>query len=58
VRIAELTVGAEAILLKCKKIVDKKEPVLLGLPYMSQPIVNQDCVYLNSLFATEYDVQN
>jgi len=34
VRIAELTAGAEAILFACKKEVDEKEPVLLGLPLM------------------------
>ena len=40
VRIAELTSGAEAILFACRKAVDEKETVLLGLPYMCQPIVH------------------
>jgi len=57
VRIAELTAGAEAIMFACKKVVDEKEPILLGLPYMCQPIVHQDCVYLNSLIADELDVR-
>ena len=41
VRIAELTAGAEAILFACKKAVDEKEPVLLGLPMMCQPRVHR-----------------
>ena len=41
VRIAELTAGAEAILFACKKAVDEKEPVLLGLPLMCQPRVHR-----------------
>ena len=57
VRIAELTAGAEAILFACKKAVDQKEPVLLGLPLMCQPIVQEDRVYLYSLIAAEHDVR-
>jgi hypothetical protein len=57
VRIAELTAGAEAILYACKKVVDQKEPVLLGLPLMCQPIVQEDRVYLYSLIAAEHDVR-
>ena len=57
VRIAELTAGAEAILFACKKAVDEKEPVLLGLPLMCQPIVQEDRVYLHSLIAAEHDVR-
>jgi len=53
VRIAELTAGAEAILFACKKAVDQKEPVLLGLPLMCQPIVQEDRVYLHSLTAAD-----
>ena len=44
VRIAELTAGAEAILFACKKVVDEKEPILLGLPHMCQPIVLENRV--------------
>ncbi len=58
VRIAELTAGAEAILFACKKVLAEKEPILLGLPYMCQPIVHQDRIYLNSLIAAEHDVRN
>jgi hypothetical protein len=57
VRIAELTAGAEAILFACKKVVDEKEPVLLGLPMMCQPRVHGDRVYLHSLIAAEHDVR-
>ena len=57
VRIAELTAGAEAILFACKKVVDEKEPVLLGLPLMCQPIMQKDRVYLHSLIAGEHDVR-
>jgi len=58
VRIAELTAGAEAILFACKKVMDEKEPVLLGLPHMCQPIVHEDRVYLKSLTANEHDVRS
>lgn len=58
VRIAELTAGAEAILYACKKVVDEKEPVLLGLPVMCQPIIQEDRVYLSSLIAAEHDVRS
>jgi hypothetical protein len=58
VRIAELTAGAEAILYACKKVVDEKEPVLLGLPMMCQPRILGDRVYLNSLIANEHDVRS
>jgi len=57
VRIAELTAGAEAILFACKKAVDQKETVLLGLPMMCQPRVQEDRVYLHSLIAAEHDVR-
>jgi hypothetical protein len=57
VRIAELTAGAEAILYACKKAVDQKEPVLLGLPLMCQPIVQEDRVDVHSLIAAEHDVR-
>jgi hypothetical protein len=57
VRIAELTAGAEAILYACKKAVNEKEPILLGLPHMCQPIIQEDRVYLSSLIAAEHDVR-
>jgi hypothetical protein len=57
VRIAELTAGAEAILYACKKVVEDKEPVLLGLPIMCQPTVSGKRVDLCSLIAAEHDVR-
>jgi hypothetical protein len=57
VRIAELTAGAEAILFACKKAVDEKEPLLLGLPLKCQPRVLGDRVYLHSLIEAEHDVR-
>ena len=56
VRIAELTAGAEAILFACKMVVEERESVLLGLPLMCQPMVQEDRVYLYSLMAAEHDV--
>ncbi len=58
VRIAELTAGAEAILFACKKAVDEKEPILLGLPLMCQPRILEDRVYLYSLIAAEHDMRS
>jgi len=57
VRIAELTAGAEAILFACERALNKGEPVLLGLPYMCQPQVLENRVYLQSLMASEHDVR-
>ena len=57
VRIAELTAGSEAILYACKKAVEEKEPVLLGLPLMCQPRIIENSVYLYSLIAAEHDVR-
>lgn len=57
VRIAELTAGAEAIVYACKKAVDEKAPVLLGLPIMCQPIMSGSRVDLCSLIAAEHDVR-
>ena len=48
VRIAELTAGTEAIVFACKKAVEDKESVLLGLPLMCQPRILDDRVYLYS----------
>ena len=56
VRIAELTAGAEAILYACKKAVDEKESILLGLPLMCQPRILDDRIYLYSLIAAEHDI--
>jgi hypothetical protein len=52
VRIAELTAGAEAILFACKRAVDEKESILLGLPLMCQPRVLDNRVFLHSLIGT------
>jgi hypothetical protein len=57
VRIAELTGGAEAVLFACELALEKKDPVLLGLPSKCQHIVAGNRVYLNSLMASEHDVR-
>jgi hypothetical protein len=57
VRIAELTAGSEAILYACKKAVQEKEPVLLGLPMMCQPRIIENSIYLHSLIAAEHDIR-
>lgn len=57
VRIAELTAGAEAILFACKKALDEKESILLGLPLSCQPRFTGNYVYLHSLLANEHDVR-
>lgn len=57
VRIAELTAGAEAILFACKKALDEKESILLGLPLSCQPRFIGNYVYLHSLLANEHDVR-
>ena len=57
VRIAELTAGSEAILFACKKALDEKEPLLLGLPLKCKPRVLGDRVYLHSLIEAEHDVR-
>jgi len=58
VRIAELTVGAEAVLFACQKAVETKEGVLLGLPHMCQPTILDDRVYVHSLIAAEHDLRS
>ncbi len=58
VRVAELTVGAEAILYACQRAVERQEKVLLGLPLNCQPIVLNDRVYMQSLIAGEHDVRS
>ena len=57
VRIAELTAGSEAILYACKKTIQEKEPVLLGLPMMCQPRIIENSIYLHSLIAAEHDIR-
>ena len=56
VRIAELTAGAEAILFACKRAVNEKETILLGLPLMWQPRILDNRVCLHSLIANEHDI--
>jgi hypothetical protein len=50
--------SAAAILDACKKAVDEKEPILLGLPLMCQPKIFDDRVCLHSLIAAEHDVRS
>ncbi|MCW4045990.1 MAG: DUF4152 family protein [Candidatus Bathyarchaeota archaeon] len=57
VRVAELTSGAEAILFACAKVVEEKQPVLLGLPSKCQYRIADGKVYLYSLMAAEHDVR-
>ena len=57
VRIAELTAGSEAILFACKRAVEEKEPILLGLPSMCQPRIIENSIYLHSLIPAEHDVR-
>ena len=49
VRIAELTAGSEAILYTCKKVVQERQPALLGLPMMCQPRIIENSVYIFTL---------
>lgn len=58
VRVAELTVGAEAVLFACQKAVDEQDEMLLGLPLNSQPLVHESRVYLRSLLAGEFDLRS
>jgi hypothetical protein len=57
VRIAELTAGAEAILFACGLALEKKKPILLGLPSKCNHIITGNKVYLHSLMASEHDVR-
>ena len=57
VRVAELTASAEAILLACGQVLEKKEALLLGLPSRCQPIIADGRVYLRSLMAAEHDLR-
>ena len=56
VRIAELTSGAHAILYTCKKAVEEKQTIMLGLPSRCQPRPTENGIYLYSLMAAEHDV--
>ncbi|MCW3995320.1 MAG: DUF4152 family protein [Candidatus Bathyarchaeota archaeon] len=59
VRVAELTVGAEAILFACRRVVETKEPVLLGLPHMCEPLFLENTgVDVHSLIAGEHDLHS
>ncbi len=57
VRVAELTVGAEAILFACQRALESGEDILLGLPHMCQPRFLDNHVYLHSLIAAEHDIR-
>jgi hypothetical protein len=57
VRIAELTSGAHAILYACKKAIQEKQSVMLGLPSRCQPRPMINGLYLCSLMAAEHDVR-
>jgi hypothetical protein len=58
VRIAELTVAAEAVLFGAKKAVNDGEDVLLGLPLNCRPSVVEDRIHINSLIAGEHDLRS
>jgi hypothetical protein len=57
VRVAELTAGAEAVLLACAHALEEKKDLLLGLPSKCQPRIAGRRVYLYSLMAAEHDVR-
>lgn len=57
VRIAELTTASQAILYACASAVEKKAPLLLGLPTRCTHQINKDKVVLNSLIPAEHDIQ-
>jgi len=57
VRIAELTAGSEAILYACSKALEKREPMLLGLPTRCQHRMADHRLYLHSLIEAEHDVR-
>jgi hypothetical protein len=58
VRAAELTAGAEAILFACRRSIETKQDILLGLPIKCQPRVIDDRVYLHSLIEAEHDLRS
>jgi hypothetical protein len=57
VRVAELTAGAEAVLLAADKVLEDKEAVVVGLPTRCTHHVVGDRVYLQSLIEAEHDVR-
>lgn len=57
VRIAELTSGAHAILYACRKALENRHDIMLGLPSRCQPRPMENGVYLYSLIAGEHDVR-
>jgi hypothetical protein len=58
VRIAELTVAAEAVIFACQRALEQQEEVLLGLPLNCQPAFLGDHVYMQSLLAGEHDLRS
>jgi len=58
VRVAELTVGAQAVLYAAQRAVDSGEELVLGLPLNCQPTFLSGRVYLQSLLAGEHDVRS
>ncbi len=58
VRVAELTVAAEAVLFASKRAVEDGKAVLLGLPLNCQPLVLDDRVDVRSLIAGEFDLRS
>ena len=58
VRIAELTVAAEAVLFACQRAMEQKEAVTLGLPYMCQATILDDRVDVRSLMTAEHDIRS
>ncbi len=57
VRIAELTAGSEAILYTCTKVLEEKNPLILGLPTRCQHVIADGKVYLHSLIEAEHDIR-
>jgi len=55
VRIAELTSGAYAILFACRKVIEEKQAMLLGLPSKCQPRIAENSICLYSLMPAEHD---
>lgn len=58
VRVAELTVGAEAILFACQRAIESQEDILLGLPLKCQPRIINGRVCLHSLISAEHDLRS
>jgi hypothetical protein len=58
VRVAELTVGAEAVLYASTRAVESGEVVLLGLPLNCQPTLLNNSVCLQSLIAGEHELRS